>query len=602
MNCKNSYLFLLIFTCFFTGNNSSAQTVTTNLDTTIQDITSLDIGFNRRSDNGTWWTDASFQNVVSDMNPDIVRYPGGTQANYWDWREGRFLENTDKSWGNKEILKIPQFVNALPTRTKIIYVVNLTRPTPTTGISVNASEAILKSDATLQLKITDMIAALDEFVAQGKEPYAVEIGNEFYFGNIESGIFEIKEINGQFYSGWDEANNQPYVSATKKDATDITAAFYLKQCKTIVEQIKAAYPNIKFALVTTKVGNGNSARERWNNTIFDQLENNATYTALKNDIYAVTQHHYLNTTYGVQTTITDNASAEIAISEGIQYPIDKQSDYNLVPNDYKIWITEFGEVKEIAEETWASAVRYAAFVYGWLNLGDKIDQMEWHYISDNNVVNDNNNPMILAPVGIGFKLFSLASADMTQMQKITFNNNPTVVNNVPSLFGYKFSNAEKETLLIINISDTNFSQVQFNNLFTYTGQPTMTQYYSNTPYVTNVFDGNSNITSNMNTVNNSTAIPNFSITVIEAESGTLAVEEIISDEIKLYPNPTASKIHIQTNKQLESIAIYDRTGKLIQKSDIISQNTIRITDLQAGIYFITIETTEGIITKKLIKK
>ena len=95
-------------------NPLEAQTVTTTLDATVRDISELNIGFNRRSDNGTWYTDNSFINLVSEMNPDVVRYPGGTQANYWDWSTGQFLENTDKNWGNKEIVIIPTFLNVLP--------------------------------------------------------------------------------------------------------------------------------------------------------------------------------------------------------------------------------------------------------------------------------------------------------------------------------------------------------------------------------------------------------------------------------------------------------------------------------------------------------
>mgnify|MGYP001822993973 FL=1 len=400
--------------------------ISTTLDANVRDVSNLDVGFNRRSDQGTWWTDNSFIDLVSEMNPNVVRYPAGTQANYWDWREGKFLENTDKSWNNKEVVTIPTFVNALPDRTKAIYVVNIARPTPITGVDVNASEAVLKSQATLDTKIIDMLAALAEFDAQGKLPFAVELGNEFYFGNIESGIFQIVESNGLFYSGWDDANNQPFVSNSKADATEITAKFYLDQCKDIVASIKAAYPSIKIIITTTK--GGTSARDRWNNTIFDELQNNSSYTSLKNDTYAVTQHFYIKD--GLLTPITDNASSKVAIAEGIEYPISKQSDYNLVPNDYKIFITEYGATKGIAEETWASAVRYAAFTYGWIELGDKIEQLDWHYISDNNVVNDDNLPMKLAPVGMAVKILQQAAVNMTEMQEISFSPNPISVNAV----------------------------------------------------------------------------------------------------------------------------------------------------------------------------
>ncbi len=346
---------ILIVLAFLTICVVDAQTVTTTLEATVRDVSDVDFGFNRRSDVGTWWTDNSFINRVAEINPDVVRYPAGTQANYWDWSTGQFIPNGGKVWGNKQIVTIPTFVNVLPSRTKVIYVINMARPTPATGVDVNASEAELKSDVTLNLKIADMIAGLDQFVLEGKEPYAVELGNEYYFGNEESGIFHIVEDNGIFYSGWDIANNQSYQSVSKKDATDITALFYLEQAKEIVAQIKVAYPNMKFALTTTKRGNGDSARERWNNTIFDNLQNNADFTTLKNDVFAVTQHHYLNDSYGIQTFISDAETAKVAIAEGIQYPIDKQADYDMVPSDFKIWYTEYGEVKGIAEETWADA-------------------------------------------------------------------------------------------------------------------------------------------------------------------------------------------------------------------------------------------------------
>lgn len=589
---------IILFTSLFSFS-SNAQVITTTLDSNVRDKTFLDIGFNRRSDNGTWWTDTSFKNLVSDMNPDVVRYPGGTQANYWDWREGKFLENTAKTWGNKEVLKIPGFVSVLPQRTKIIYVVNMARPTPITGVDVNASEAILKSTATLNLKIDDMLAAIAEFVSQGKEPYAIELGNEFYFGNEEGGIFHIEESGGFFYSGWDNANNQPYPSVDKKDATAINAAFYLDQCKTIVQSIKAQYPNMKFALTTTKSGNGSSARDRWNNTIFNELATNPNYTALQSDVYAVTQHHYLNDNYGAQTPITDNTSAEVAIAEGIQYPIDVQSDYDLVPNDYKIWFTEYGEVKETAEETWASAVRYAALTYSWIARGDKVGQLDWHYISDTNVVRT-DSPMKLAPVGIAVKLFQQAASDMREMQEIIFNNNPISVNNVKSLYGYKFKNNEKETLLIINTSDTNFSQVEFGNLFTYLAQPTMTQYYSNAPYVSGVFDGDPTIASSLGNVTHNLSINNFSITVIEVANSALGIEKIDLNNLSIYPNPVKDIVKIETINTIQSVSIYSIEGTQIYNKNLTNK-IIDLSELSSGIYFIKVKTNKGARIKKLIK-
>lgn len=591
--------YLIILFIVYPLQNTTAQ-VTTTLDANVRDITDLNIGFNRRSDNGTWWTVTSFINLISEMNPDVVRYPAGTQANYWDWSTGQFIPNTDKDWGNKEVVTIPTFLNALPDRTKVIYVVNMARPTPITGIDVNAIEQVLKSDATLNLKIADMLNALDEFVLQGKEPYAVELGNEFYFGNIEAGIYKIEEDanTGLFYSGWDEANNQSYVSTTKAEANIKNAELYLKHCNAIVSAIKAEYPNIKFIITTTK--NDFLVWRNWNDTIFDNLELNAEYSQLTNDIYAVTQHHYLNDNYGVQTPIYDVTTSKVAIAEGIQYPIDKQLDCDLVPSNYKIWITEFGEVKEIAEETWASAVRYIAFVYSWLNLGDKIDQLDWHYISDNNVVNDNNLPMKLAPVGIAVKQFMQASAEMTEMQQIHFSTNPVSLNGVLSLYGYKFKNAEKETLLIVNLNDIDLQNVIFDNLFTYTGAPTMSQYYSTSPWVTGVSEGDPNIQFDNSAVTTSFDAKGFSITVIEAQNTTLNVENFVADKVQIYPNPIENIINIKTNQKLNAVSVYNLTGALVFQPKTVSE-TINIEQLQTGMYVLKIETEQGEIFKKIIK-
>ncbi|MGJ8683639.1 MAG: T9SS type A sorting domain-containing protein [Nonlabens sp.] len=573
--------------------------VTTTLNSALRDMTALDIGFNRRSDPGSWWTDNSFQNLLTQINPDVLRYPGGTQANYWEWQTGKFLDNTDKNWNNKEVLTIPGFVNAIPSGTKVVYVVNIARPTSATGISVNAPESVLKSTATLNAKITDMLAALAEFDTQGNLPYAVELGNEFYFGNIESGIFEIKEINGVFYSGWNPATNAPYQSTSKQNATDITAAFYVEQCKAIVTAIKAQYPNMKIAMCTTKSGNGTSARDRWNNTIITELANNPSYSTLASQVDALTQHHYLNTSYGVQTVISDNQSSKVAIAEGIEYPLVKQSDYNLVPSNYELWLTEYGEVKGIAEETWADAVRYAALNYSWLSLGDKITQLHFHHLTDNTVIKV-GSPMKLAPVGVAAKLFQQAAAGMTQMQFVNFSNNPISVNNVNALYGIKFKNTQKETLLIINTDDSNVSSVQFGNLFDYTGTQTLTRYHSNAPYVAGVSEGDSNIVFNNSTVNNSETIRKFSINVIEVQN-TLSVDDALINTIQMYPNPAKDVIKFKSNSNIETAAIYamDGTQVLVSK---LENNQFDVSSLASGFYLIQIKHSEGITTLKLVKE
>jgi hypothetical protein len=577
---------------------------TTTLDPE-RNKTELLIGFNRRSDTGTWWTDASFKTLVAEMNPDIVRYPGGTQANYWDWQTGKFLDNTSKTWGTKEVLKIPEFMNVLPDRTKIIYVVNLARPTPATGIAVTASEKILKSNATLNLKIDDMLAAIAEFVTEGKTPYAIELGNEFFFGNEESGIFHIEESGGKYYSGWDTANNTPYEHDDKQLATETNVKFYLNQCKEVVSQIIAVYPTMKFALISTK--GGSSSRDRWNNTVYYELQNNSAYATLANDIYALTQHHYLNDKYPIdpadETPISDAATAKIAIAEGISYPRDKQADYDQSPNEYKIWYTEYGVTKTNAEETWAGGLRSVAFILSWIDLGDKIGQLDYHYISDNNVVKV-DSPMKLAPIGIASSLMALASADMTTMQKINFETNPDVVAGIKSLHGYKFKSPEKETLFIINIDENVYKNIKIDNLFSYSGAKKFTQYWSYNPFQSGVYKGHTNIKSQIDDpfITDTFKANKFSITVVEVLNAniTLGIDDVQKNELKLYPNPVKNILTISSIENINTIHVFDITGKQVLFIKNPSKN-IDLSNLKPAMYILKIVTKKGVLVKKLIK-
>ena len=74
------------------------------------------------------------------------------------------------------------------------------------------------------------------------------------------------------------------------------------------------------------------------------------------------------------------------------------------------------------------------------------------------------------------------------------------------------------------------------------------------------------------------------------------VDEIIVDNLNIYPNPANEYIHVETNCELQRIDVYDVTGKLM----IFSTKTeINVSDLESGIYFVNILTDKGCVTKKI---
>jgi uncharacterized repeat protein (TIGR01451 family) len=83
------------------------------------------------------------------------------------------------------------------------------------------------------------------------------------------------------------------------------------------------------------------------------------------------------------------------------------------------------------------------------------------------------------------------------------------------------------------------------------------------------------------------------------------VEEVsIENDVTVYPNPTTGLISIATagNVQVESIEIYDIYGKLITTKIIESSTpSIDFSGYEKGIYFVTIKTANGEVTKKIMR-
>lgn len=79
-----------------------------------------------------------------------------------------------------------------------------------------------------------------------------------------------------------------------------------------------------------------------------------------------------------------------------------------------------------------------------------------------------------------------------------------------------------------------------------------------------------------------------------------------ADQITIYPNPASEIFTLSTgNTDPKKIEIVDMVGKIVKSISPASgiQNTaVQISNLQSGMYFIRVETGDGIITKKLSVK
>lgn len=74
-----------------------------------------------------------------------------------------------------------------------------------------------------------------------------------------------------------------------------------------------------------------------------------------------------------------------------------------------------------------------------------------------------------------------------------------------------------------------------------------------------------------------------------------------ADNFYVYPNPTADFVQIKTDGKINSVEVFDLSGKLVLK-DASGNSQINLSGLKAGGYLLQANTSKGILTKKIMKK
>ena len=86
-------------------------------------------------------------------------------------------------------------------------------------------------------------------------------------------------------------------------------------------------------------------------------------------------------------------------------------------------------------------------------------------------------------------------------------------------------------------------------------------------------------------------------------TGTLSSEDFNNTLISVYPNPATTILNItnSNNFDIKNISVTDINGRVV-KNQVGALTQINVSDLNAGVYFVTIEAAEGKTTKKFIKQ
>lgn len=87
------------------------------------------------------------------------------------------------------------------------------------------------------------------------------------------------------------------------------------------------------------------------------------------------------------------------------------------------------------------------------------------------------------------------------------------------------------------------------------------------------------------------------------DNGTMAVDQVESLSLTLYPTQVNHRFFIQSDKPLKSYAIYNLLGQKVAQGPLHSgENNIEVSPLSSGIYLVKIQGERNTVTKKFSKR
>jgi len=101
--------------------------------------------------------------------------------------------------------------------------------------------------------------------------------------------------------------------------------------------------------------------------------------------------------------------------------------------------------------------------------------------------------------------------------------------------------------------------------------------------------------------------PSYSVNASHSyNNDNTGIQKLSSDNIQLFPNPTSGKINVSIQPDVEKILVSDLSGRVVSTMQTTKSNTTTIQEfdlsaIQPGVYYLQLQSPNGIIVKKFIR-
>jgi|GEM_PF-1495382 len=413
-------LFLLIFSVLINGFLFAQPRQTVEVKLGQLKRTVPQIGFNLGSLTKPSWNNVRFRDSTLSLGLNLLRYPGGTESQYFDWKTGKILPTS--FWQNgilssfRQLATTPQLAHNL---TQLKSFTDYAKVKPIFCLNVTSSS------------LSDQLMMLKQAKSLGLPVEYVELGNELY------------------------AAEQDFTKAFP------SADAYASEMKKWVDSIRLAFPMAKIAAIgATKdslisVGKPTPLRVKsWNDALVKQNLN----------VQAFTLHNFFKHNmplFGSNFQIAINAS----FTEWDRF---KKFAIDSIPKSKEIWITEYNIADSTnTSYTVASSWMHGLFVANIFNQmleQPQITMMLNHQVSgpapyaalaSNTFFGDTVTNKLTAG-GNALRLYHQAILGKDFAQQLDFDQNISTfigLKEYKLLSGWMFTNAKDTALTLLNLSN-----------------------------------------------------------------------------------------------------------------------------------------------------
>lgn len=519
------------------------------------------------------WGNQSFIDSVQKLNLQLIRYPGGTESQYFDWQTGRSVPAS--LWTNGTLFN-HSYIGTAP---HISYPLSeLHYFYQQTGIKPVFCLNMLTKTLSNQIQMLQTAASL------GIPVHYIELGNELYFN--------VTDFTNKY------PNPIDYLLDVKNNW---------------IPQLSSLFPNAKIAIIGSYDGltdlNNNTVPPRiytWNDTLFAQNVG----------ADGITFHYYIppNTTTLSNPNITQALAAPFK-----HWQTMKINTVDKVTNGMECWITEYNlndgnQTTYSIASSWTHGL-YTAALFSQMLEEPKITMLLNHQITGSPAFASlaSYTPFgdtltnRLTPEGNAMRLIHQAVKGNNTATKLNFSNNPTITvntTNYPSLIGWVFDNGADKELYLLNLSNTNFTLDLSSAI---TGTFEYEQISATNPLQKDITT--QNLIINKGFSNSSIQSLAYSLTYVKNQSVAGISDINQTPKFIIYPNPTNHMAIIkgsqQNGKQIQ-IQIFDTQGRLIMSRQVHFQNgqtTIDLSNIPNQVLLIKLTDKNGIQeTMKILKE